>query len=139
MRILIADDQAHMRSALRRVLKEEFGLTNVVEATNLGELFLYAYQLQPDLVLLDWELSGLPSAALSLPPNDPKRRRSEQLHNVVLLDLHKLESHPYVIVLSTYPEAKAASMAGGADAFVYKGIAPNQLAIAIRDLLHIPE
>ncbi len=136
MHILIADDQATVRSAIRHALKEELGLTKITDAVNLSELFSFAYRHQPDLILLDWELSGLPSAAMSLAFDDPKRRRSEQRRNVVLLDLHKLDSHPFVIVLSTYPEARRASLAGGADAFILKGASPNELVNVIRTLMN---
>ncbi len=135
VRVLIADDQPAMRSAIRRALKEEQNLTVVADATNLGELFTLTYRQQPDLILLDWELSGFPSAAMDLPPDNPKRRRIEQRRNVVLLDLHKLNSHPLVIVLSTHPEACKDSLAGGADAFVLKGGSPDKLVNSIHALI----
>lgn len=129
---MIADDQAWVRSALRSLLKEEKGIIIVGEASNLGELFSVSYREQPDLVLLDWELSGFPSLAASLSIDNPNRRRSEQRRNVVLLDLHKLNSHPVVIVLSSHPEARQSSLAGGADAFVLKGGPPEELLKALR-------
>lgn len=135
MRVLIADDQAVVRSAIRRLLKEERDITDIIEATNLGELFGISYRGQPDLILLDWELSGLPSAAMSLPMDNPQRRRSEQRRNVVLLDLHKLKSHPAILVLSSAPEVRGISLAGGADAFALKGGPPEELLRALHSLL----
>ncbi len=135
MRILIADDQVTVRSAIRRVLDEEPDLTVVAEAANLGELISASYRQQPDLILLDWELSGFPTTVMSLPREDPKRRHSEQRRNVVILELHKLPSHPFVIVLSTSPEAREASLAGRADAFILKGASPDELLDTIHHLL----
>jgi DNA-binding NarL/FixJ family response regulator len=137
VRVLIADDQVAVRSAIRRLLKEEQNITVVGEATNLGELFTVAYREQPDLILLDWELSGFPSAVMSLPSEDPKRRRSEQRRNVVILDLRKLQSHPAVIVLSSHPEVRKISMVGGADAFVLKGGPPKELLAVLRSLIYL--
>lgn len=135
VRILIADDQVAVRSAIRRVLGEEPDLTVVAEAANLGELVSASYRQQPDLILLDWELSGFPTTVMSLPANDPKRRQSEQRRNVVILELQKLESHPFVLVLSTFPEVRETSLKGHADAFVLKGVSPNELLDTIHLLL----
>jgi DNA-binding NarL/FixJ family response regulator len=137
VRVLIADDQVAVRSAIRRLLNEEPAITVIGEATNLGQLFSVSYRGQPDLILLDWELSGFPMAVMSLPPDDPKRRRSEQRRNVVIWDLHKLQSHPAVIVLSSHPEVRKISLAGGADAFVLKGGPPDELLNAIQPLLSL--
>ncbi len=128
MHILIADDHIAVRSAICRVLKEELTDPTIATAINLGELFALSRSLQPDLILLDWELSGFPSAiTMSLPPDDPKRRRSEQRRNVIILSLHNLDSHPSIIVLSSHPEARQVALVGGADAFVLKGGQPREL------------
>lgn len=136
MRVLIADDHIAVRSAICRVLNEEINDMVVIEAANLGELFATSFHEQPHLVFLDWELSGLPSAiTMSLPADDPKRRRSEQRRNVVLLGLHKLTSHPSVIVLSSHPEARQVALIGGADAFILKGGPPQELFRILRSVL----
>ena len=126
MRILIADDQVTLRSAIRRVLKEKPDLDVVAEATNLGELFRCSRNQQPDVILLDWELSGFPSAAISLAGDDPKRIKSEQRRNVIILSLHSMNSHPFVIVFSSHPEVKKAALKSGADAFILKGDSPEK-------------
>ena len=138
MRVLIADDHIGVRSAIRRVLRERIRDSAVVEASNLGELFARSFRQQPDLVLLDWELSGLPSAAtMSLAGNDPKRRHSELRRNVILFGLHNLTSHPRVIVLSSHPEARQTALFVGADAFVLKGGAPQELFDALHSFTRI--
>jgi DNA-binding NarL/FixJ family response regulator len=72
----------------------------------------WAKAAQPDLVLLDWELPGLP--AVSLLP---------------LLQSHRPGLH--VIALSGQPEARQAALEAGADAFVSKGDPPEGLVAAI--------
>ncbi|MFZ5859022.1 MAG: response regulator [Chloroflexota bacterium] len=138
MRVLIADDHIGVRSAIRRVLVERIRDSAVVEAANLGELFARSFRQQPNLVLLDWELSGLPSAAtMSLAANDAKRRHSELRRNVVLFGLHNLTSHPWIIVLSSHPEARQSALFVGADAFVLKGGAPQELFDALHSFTRI--
>lgn len=136
MRVLIADDQVVVRSAIHRLLKEELDIDDIVEAINLGELFSMSYHEQPDLIILDWELSGLPSAAMTLSVDDLKRRRSEQRRNVVLFDLHKLSSHPLILILSSDPGVRQISLAGGADAFALKGSSPEEFLRVLHSLLY---
>ena len=50
MRILLADDQAAVRAALRRLLKEEPGLSVIVEAANAEDLLAEASAARPDVV-----------------------------------------------------------------------------------------
>lgn len=136
MHILIADDHNGVRSAISRVLKEEISDLIIAEAKNLAELFATSFSQQPQLILLDWELSGLPSATMmSLPVEDPKRKHDERRRNVVLHGLHNLTSHPAVIVLSSHPEARQAALAGGADAFVLKGGPPQELFHTLHAIL----
>lgn len=136
MRVLIADDHIGVRSAIRHVLRERISDSIVVEAANLGELFAESFRQQPNLVLLDWELSGLPSAAtISLAADNPKRRQSDLRRNVVLFGLHNLRSHPWVIVLSSHPEAHQVALFVGADAFVLKGGEPQELFDTLQSLM----
>jgi DNA-binding NarL/FixJ family response regulator len=122
--------------AISTVLREEIADLTVAEAKNLGELFATSFHQQPQLVLLDWELSGLPSAvAMSLSPENPKRRKGELRRNVVLFSLHNLTSHPAVIVLSSHPEARDVAMLVGADAFVLKGGQPEDLLHTLRTVM----
>jgi two-component SAPR family response regulator len=59
MRILVADDDRRVRLALRLFL-EERGMVVVGEAASAQEIDPLVQGLRPDLVLLDWELPGLP-------------------------------------------------------------------------------
>ncbi len=108
IRILIADDQPQVRSALRLLLKQQSGTTVVGEAGDAGQLLELVVELQPDLVLLDWELPGQDSSA-------------------TLAQLRAVRSGLRAIALSGRPEARETAMAAGADGFVSKGDPPERL------------
>ena len=113
MRVLLADDQAKVRSALRLLLEHQPGLEILGEAVDTTGLLDWAKAAHPDLVLLDWELPGLPAIAL----------------------LPRLRAHQpglRVIALSGRPEASQAALDAGADAFVSKGDPPEILVAAIK-------
>ncbi len=59
MRVLVADDDLRVRLALR-VFLEERGLVVVGEAASAQEIDPLVQGLRPDVLLLDWELPGLP-------------------------------------------------------------------------------
>ena len=112
MLVLLADDQAKVRSALRVLLGQQPGIEILGEAVDTTGLIDWVKAAPVDVVLLDWELPGLPPAAL----------------------LPLLRSHGpgvRVIVLNSHPEVRAAALAEGADAFVSKGDPPEILLAAI--------
>ena len=115
MRVLLADDQFEVRWALRVLLQEEAHLFLVGEVIKTQELVRQAQRTQADLILLDWELPGRPTAA-------------------ILTALHALPCHPKVIALSGRPEAQRAALAAGVDAFVSKGDPPDQLLGVLRTM-----
>ncbi len=139
MRILIADDTLPVRSAIRRLLNEESDLQVVGEAANLGELVRLAHVLQPDLILLDWELSGLPGSTKALSQPGSAAEKCDKRRNVIIVSFHRYQSHPQIIVLSGHPEVERSSLAAGADFFVFKGGPPEQLLHAIRGLATWPK
>jgi DNA-binding NarL/FixJ family response regulator len=124
MRVLVADDQAAVRSALRRLLKEEPGLVVVSEVVRTEELLDQAQATQPDLVLLDWELPGLSVKDLG--------ESTSNSGNFLLDILHALHSHPKVVALSGRPEMRHAALTAGADDFVSKGDPPERLLAVLR-------
>jgi DNA-binding NarL/FixJ family response regulator len=112
MRILIADDQAKVRFALRVLLERQSGLKVIGEAANGEDLLSQAKDLQPDLVLLAWELPGICCSELA----SALRQACPGLT---------------VIALSGRPEAHGAALAAGVDTFVSKGDPPERLLAAI--------
>ena len=114
MRVLLADDQTKVRSALRLLLEQEPGLSVVGEAAEAEDLLAQVGTECPDLVLLDWELPDQGGAA-------------------TLAGLRAARPGLMVIALSGQPEARQAALAAGADAFVSKGDPPERLLAAVDD------
>jgi DNA-binding NarL/FixJ family response regulator len=112
MRVLLADDQANVRSALRLLLQQQAGIEVLGEAIDTTGLLDWVKVACPDAVLLDWELPGLPTTAL-------------------LPVLHFHCPNLRVIALSGRPEARKRAMEAGAHAFVSKGDPPDALLSAL--------
>lgn len=115
MRVLLADHQAQVRSALRLFLEHELGVETVDEVGDVQSLLIQVQTTPPDLILLDWELSGL--SAIHLFPL-----------------LRRCCPGSLIIALSVRREAHHAAMAVGANAFVSKGESPEYL-LTILDLM----
>ena len=112
MRVLIADDQPHVRSALLLLLRQEPDVTVVGEADDTEQALELVAGQQPDLVLLDWELPGRGGIA-------------------TLARLQAARPGLLVIALSGRPEARRAALAAGVDVFVSKGEPRDQLLAAV--------
>jgi DNA-binding NarL/FixJ family response regulator len=65
LRVLVVDDQAPFRIAIRRVLGRASTLDVIAEATDGAEAVRLTGELQPDIVLLDVRMPGMdgPAAA----------------------------------------------------------------------------
>jgi len=113
MKILLADMESSVRSAMRALLGRQPGLTVVGQAADASELLQLAAHLQPDLVLLDWRLQ-------STVPDD--------LLHCLLLACPGLR----VIALGQWPEARAPALQAGAHLFVSKADPPDRLLAAVR-------
>jgi DNA-binding NarL/FixJ family response regulator len=111
LRVLLADDQAKVRSALRFLLEQQPDIEILGEAVDATGLVDWLTAATPDMVLLDWELPGF---------------RTD-----TLVALKELCPFLVVIALSGQPEARRAALRAGADAFVSKGDPPEQLLTAI--------
>ena len=116
MRVLLADGHPKVRWALRTFIQEELGFTIVGEAPDADALLSQAPSLRPDLILLEWELSGQPAGG-------------------ILAALRTLDLQAQVIVLSLQPGSEEAALEAGADAFVSKANATESLLIALRRLM----
>ena len=101
VRVLLADDQMKVRSALRLLIEQELAFNVVGEAGAADELLRGILKAYPQVVLLDWELPGLPD--------------QHKLDSMRLLD-----PHLRVIALSGQPEARKQALAEGVDLFVSK-------------------
>lgn len=120
MRVLIADDQPEVRSALTLLLGQEAGLIVVGEAGDAAQALELATGQVPDLMLLDWELPGLRAA--QNPAGSGQR---------LLPALRARCPNLKVVALSGRPEARRAALTAGVDAFVSKGDPPERLLAAV--------
>ena len=115
MRVLLADDQPQVRSALRLLLDHEPVFMVVGEAANTTDLKTQIMVTQPDILLLDWELPG--QAVTDLLPT-------------LRIEYPSLS----IIALSGQLEAHQAALAAGVDAFISKGHPPEQLVAALHTM-----
>ena len=108
MRVVLADCQGKVRSALRLLLEQECEACVAVEADDAGSLLLAVQDFAPDLLLMDWHLPGQPPEEL-------------------LAALRAECPGAFIAVLSGRPEVCDVALAAGANAFVCKGDPPEML------------
>ncbi|MCL5736506.1 MAG: response regulator [Actinobacteria bacterium] len=114
MRILLADDNPEVRSALR-LLAEELG-HSVSEAHDAHSLLARLRVDSPpaNIVLLDWELPGLePQSHLSV--------------------IRQHDPACTLVAMSGRPEARAESLRLGAQSFISKNESPDTLLRLLRN------
>nr|WP_269750568.1 response regulator transcription factor [Microbispora sp. ATCC PTA-5024] len=115
MRVLIADDQALVRTGLKVILDSEPGLDLVGEAENGEQAITLARAARPDVVLMDIQMPHLDGLAAA--------RR-----------ILASEAPPKVVMMTTFgtDENLYAALRAGVSGFVLKTSAPEQLIAAIR-------
>lgn len=111
-RVMLADDQAKVRSALRLLIEQELAFNVVGEAGTADELLRGILKTYPQVVLLNWELPGL--------------SETHKLDSMRLID-----PRIKVIVLSSRPEARKPALDDGADSFVSKSEPPDGVLRAL--------
>jgi two-component system chemotaxis response regulator CheB len=90
-RVLIVDDSAFMRMALRRIVSAEEGLCVVGEAKDGAEALAMARTLHPDIVTMDVEMAGMDGLAATT------------------AILAEAPPHPVIIMVSQHTQAGAAA------------------------------
>jgi DNA-binding NarL/FixJ family response regulator len=117
IRVLLADDQTLLRSALRVLVDSEPDMEVVGEAVDGAQAVLLARSARADVVLMDIRMPGTDGlAATRLISADP------ELANVRVVMLTTFEVDEYV----------AQSLRAGASGFLGKGAEPDELLNAIR-------
>lgn len=116
MRVILADDQVWLRSALRLLLEHESNTEIVGEAGNARALALLAQRLHPELLFLDWQLPGLDTI-------------SARHHLISMLREHFPE---LFIIALTNDDKNAISLPFGADAFVNRAEPPDRILSVVR-------
>jgi len=117
IRVLLADDQAMIRSGLRLILEDQPDITVVGEAADGTEAVRLARQLHPDVCLIDIRMPGKDGIEVTdaiAGPNvtDPLR--------VVIVTTFDLDEYVY------------GALRAGAVGFVLKGASPALLVEAVR-------
>ena len=111
-RVLVVDDDARVRQALRALITSSEGLSLAGEASSASEALQADEDLVPDVVLLDLLL---PSA----------REGLAAIHGLVARGRE-------VVALSIRVGLRSAALEAGAAAFVEKGITPEALLDVLR-------
>jgi DNA-binding NarL/FixJ family response regulator len=117
IRVLLADDQALIRSGLRFILEDQPDLTVIAEASTGAEAIEQARRLRPDVCLLDIRMPGPDGLAVTAALAGPG------------------VSDPIpVVVVTTFDldEYVHGALRAGAVGFVLKGCAPALLVEAVR-------
>ena len=120
IRVLLCDDVASMRVALRAVLDLREGVEVVGEARNGDEAVERAAELRPDVVLLDLTMPGKDGLAAL-----PELRRAAPEAQIVILSGHEGR-----------PIEEAARR--GAERFLLKTSDPDAIAAAVEEAAAAP-
>ncbi|MGW8250845.1 MAG: response regulator [Anaerolineales bacterium] len=118
MRILIADDQREVRSALRLMLEQQSGDCMVTEVTDRESLLAEARRITPDIIILDAELHGF------ILKNDTMDVRSFQ--NAVS-DLRSSCPEAKLVALTSRPDLRKMSENCRVDILISKADPPETL------------
>jgi DNA-binding NarL/FixJ family response regulator len=118
LRILVVDDHALMREAVRAIIDSADGMEVVGEAETASEALRQTIELQPDVVLLDLRLPDTDGLACL----EAIRRRHPETPVVVFSGVDE-------------PDLIRAALERGAACYVLKRISPLDLPAAIRQTL----
>ena len=116
LNILIGDAQPRVRFGLRLLLEQQPGWRVAGEAEDAPALLEAVRCDCPDLVLLDWELPGMPAQEL-------------------LTVIHRACPYLRIAFMSGKDELRQTALQAGADIFAYKADPPEKLLDQIRDLV----
>lgn len=114
MRVIIADDDVQVRSALRLLLEYESDVEIVLETGSLTGILERMDDLRPDLLLLDWDM------------------RLPVLNGAMIQTLRHHCPLMRILAMSGRPESHKQALQSGVDAFVSKAEPPERLLEALR-------
>ena len=117
-RILLADDNPAIRSALTLLLETRLNVHIVGEADSTEALLPVVTRLHPDLVILDWEFVGSPEQDL-------------------VAQLRLLSPTLKVVLTSSQPEIAQQAQAVRADSYVCKSQPPEQVVQVIQTIMDL--
>lgn len=110
--IMIVDDSQPSRRALKALLSQQSGIQVIAEASNGMDAIKLIQNRIPDLVLMD----------VRMPVMD-----GLETTRVIKRDWSQIK----VVILTMYPDCQAEALSAGADAFLIKGCALEEMIAAI--------
>lgn len=113
VRILLADDNPALRSALALLLETRLHARIVGEVYRMEDLLASVSRLLPDILILDWELPGLPQTDR-------------------LAALRQACPSLKIVITSSRPEASEKVLASHADAYISKSEPPDEMVRVLR-------
>ena len=119
IRILLADDNPAIRSALTLLLETRLNAHIIGESYSMEDLLANLPLKQPDIVILDWELPGAP-----------------KMDRIAVL--HKAYPSLKVVITSSQPEIAQQALAVHADAYVSKSEPPEQMVQVLQAIMRHP-
>jgi len=114
VRVLLADDDPKVRSALRLLLENEPDMDIAGECSTADALIDQVRLTRAGVILLDWDLPGLQSSG-------------------VIGGLRTVHPACRLVVLSGRPEQRAEAVQAGIGCFVCKGDPPESLLAALSE------
>jgi DNA-binding NarL/FixJ family response regulator len=115
LRIFIASADKTFRFALQMLLEDEPGMIVIGMTDRSDGLLTQVGAAQPEVLLLDWELTK--PAPIDL-----------------IGDLQHLEHRPKIIALSINPQVKETALVAGASDFISKDVPPDDLLPILRKI-----
>lgn len=114
-RILLADTNPTLRSALALLLETRLGVQVIGQVSSMESLLFEADATRPDIIILDWDL-----------PGEPVVDR--------MASLRKKAPHACVVIYSARPEIL--NQVNGADATMFKTDPPELIVSTVQSLIY---
>lgn len=119
MKILIGDDHSVVRKGLIQILKEAFPFAEITEASNGAEMFKYALKNTYEIIISDISMPGRSGIEF-------------------IKEFKEVQPKTPVLILSIHPAELYANrtIKAGASGYINKESAPEELVIAVTQLLN---
>jgi len=115
VRILLADDNISLRSALALLLETRLIAQVIGQVNSVDSLFTEAGSTQPDIIIIDWELPG-----------------RYRISSHVIETLRRLSPKSLLFISSANPEVASSTLDASADGFINKADSPDDLLETIQ-------